>query len=128
MEGSWRGRSSRGIDDPAGVQGWLWPGGVEGGGWGKLLLEPAVELIELVGKGEAVGCLRGLWFVVGDLLEAFPDRGGIPFRKLLLQSLRVTMFFLLHRFGELVLGLLEQKTIPPAPGHLLLLPQPLEFG
>jgi hypothetical protein len=32
------------------VQGWLWPGGVEGGGWGKLLLEPAVELIELVGK------------------------------------------------------------------------------
>lgn len=102
-------------------------GGCDPGAWGHLF-EPAVELIELIGEGEAVGHLWGLGSIICDLFEAFPDGEGIPFRQLVLQSLRIAMFRLLHRFGEPVLGLPKQVIVPAVPGCLFFPPQSLELG
>lgn len=88
----------------------------------------ALEVIELIGEGEAVGRLWGLGSIICDLSEAFPDGGGIPFRQLMLQSLHVAMFLLLHRLCEPVLGLPKPVTITTAPGRFFFPPQLLELG
>lgn len=41
-------------------------------------VKPAVEVVEIIGRGEVVRCLWGPGSVVGDGPESIPNGGGFP--------------------------------------------------